>query len=681
MSAKKARFPKIPLKAWLLLTAAVVLPVAIVNLSFLFFYSRSFLREGIKANNDNMLSAVTEKARNFQLYIRNLNSSAERLAEILASDRTDASEFATMLLEEDTRRSGVRFEYDPEFLADLTKGKYPEYPLENHFGLLSDGHVPENFCAHIYRNQSGEIKIEDASDSAYQYRDTFLLPKLLDRGCWIDPFWSKLVQSQICAYSVPFYYRGRFAGTVSVSYYALEMLKAESIDLNLHSAHGCLAVFVVADNGKILFNTNKGRRPTEGIYSLVPDNRETDLYPTIDKILSNTTGAVRTENWLDIRDADSAGVDIWTVFTPLQSGTDWVLAATFDEELVLKSLHRQVMIFWILGLLALLAVAGVMTIVSLYIYSPILTLSTISDQIARGDETVTAPERYTRRKTPLGRLARNFNSMITNLRTNVKTAGNELAKRKVLENELMVAQQIQKTLLPRRTLQNNLPGCELDAVLIPARYVAGDFYDFWRIDQRYVALLIGDVSGKGVSAALIMAATRATIRQLTGPEEMPGDILTQANHFLQENNDRYMFSTVFFAIFDSHTGLLHCTNAGHCPPAILKRDGSVESLIIKPDTVVGIFPNSEFHTTSITLSQGETVFLCTDGVFDASSESGERFERERFENRLRGNPNRPLADILAGVILSIENFSVRNKRDDITLIAFRRKNSDTESAK
>ena len=663
-----------PIKTWLKITMAIILPMAMINISVLIFYSSVMMCNGIDEARQDILSVVLQKAESIRKGIDALIVNTNTLAGLLAQNEEPISEYARAMLENSNIQSGIRIEYDPEFLAEIKAGKYPDFHLENHFDLLSSDEIPDFYCAKIFRDKTGAFQIIDESKMAYPYWDSFLLPKLLRRGCWIDPYVSGLIHELVCAYSTPFYYKGHFAGSISVSFLVDDLLKTDTAGFDMSLPKDSLALYILADNGKVIFSVNLSGRAVDNIYSLVPENREADLFPALDQILSNQTGEVRTNNWGGEYGATwENGIDIWTVYTPVERDTGWILATVFDEKVVLQTLHHRIFIVWCLGIGSLLIMTGITTFLFILIYSPVLSLSDVSEQIAMGDENAAVPERYLNKRTSLGRLAINFTNMVASLRENTEKAKNELIKRQGIEKELAVAQQVQRTLLPKKTSYSSLPACEMDAVLIPARFVAGDFYDCWKINDRLVAFLIGDVSGKGVSAALIMAATRATIRQLTTPDANPGDIITATNRQLQENNARYMFSTLFFAIYDSKTGQIQCTNAGHCPPALLHRDGTVEELNVKSGTVVGVFPDSSFENIPIQLEPGETIFLCTDGVFDAGSATGERFERKRFEDLLANQTDRPIAEILQGVVAAIENFSIKDKRDDITLIGFRRK--------
>ena len=152
-----------------------------------------------------------------------------------------------------------------------------------------------------------------------------------------------------------------------------------------------------------------------------------------------------------------------------------------------------------------------------------------------------------------------------------------------------------------------------------AKDIGGDFYDFFRIDDDHIALVIADVCGKGIPAALFMAVSRTIIRSKGMQGCSAEACLTESNHLLAAYSMDNMFVTVFYAIYNIKTGFITYSNAGHNPPLLLRRDGSVSELPMSQNTIVGVIDDLEYQKDTLQLEQGDTLFMFTDGVTEATN--------------------------------------------------------------
>jgi sigma-B regulation protein RsbU (phosphoserine phosphatase) len=167
--------------------------------------------------------------------------------------------------------------------------------------------------------------------------------------------------------------------------------------------------------------------------------------------------------------------------------------------------------------------------------------------------------------------------------------------------------------------------------MIPARNVGGDFYDCFPVDDDRMALVIGDVSGKGVPAALFMAIARTMLRAVAARAATPGDCLREVNALLCRENELGMFVTLFYGILDLRTGELVYSNGGHNPPYLLADGRPPQALKGTEDTVLGMLEGLGYHTGQAVLGPGGGLFLYTDGVPDATNEQGEFYAAARLE--------------------------------------------------
>ena len=241
-----------------------------------------------------------------------------------------------------------------------------------------------------------------------------------------------------------------------------------------------------------------------------------------------------------------------------------------------------------------------------------------------------------------------------------------------MESELRIARDIQMAILPKRLPPTPLVGTfDLSALIEPAREVGGDFYDFLQVNDTHLGLVIADVSGKGMPAALFMAVTKTLIKAAAKAGCAPEDILTQVNKEIAAENERSMFVTVFFAILDLRTGEMACVNAGHNPPLMIRRNGAVEPVGAACQLVLGAVEDTAYRSQSVSLAPGDRLFLYTDGVTEAMNENDEMYGNERLAQALARLSQGTLDEMTLGVVAGVHAFaSTAPQSDDITVMAF-----------
>ena len=235
--------------------------------------------------------------------------------------------------------------------------------------------------------------------------------------------------------------------------------------------------------------------------------------------------------------------------------------------------------------------------------------------------------------------------------------------------ELEIAKQVQARLFPQ-----NLPALRtLDyaGICIQARQVGGDYYDFLTLGRERLGLVIGDISGKGIAAALLMANLQANLRsqgaiRLDEPQEM----LQAVNRNFYQNTTESSYATLFFAEYDDKARRIRYANCGHLPALLLREDGGIERLD-STCTVLGLFQEWDCWMGERRLFPGDTLAVYTDGVTEAFSAGGEEYGEQRLTETLQRNRELPCQDLLAAVVEDVQQFSPREQHDDITLIVAR----------
>jgi serine phosphatase RsbU (regulator of sigma subunit) len=228
------------------------------------------------------------------------------------------------------------------------------------------------------------------------------------------------------------------------------------------------------------------------------------------------------------------------------------------------------------------------------------------------------------------------------------------------------ALEIQRGLLPKEIPQ--ITGYQISGAWQPARTVSGDYYDVLRFDEHRVALCIGDVVGKGMPAALLMANLQAAVRVLASPSIKPEALCEQINRLTLNNIDQGKFITFFYGLVDAKAQRLTYVNAGHNPPIMLRRDRTVLRLK-EGGALLGVFPDPKYLQGEVDLAPADRLLLFTDGIIDAQDPGGDRFEDERLVQLLKDNINLRAADLQRKVIKTVSEFSRGIFGDDVTLIA------------
>ena len=245
------------------------------------------------------------------------------------------------------------------------------------------------------------------------------------------------------------------------------------------------------------------------------------------------------------------------------------------------------------------------------------------------------------------------------------------AAEKRIEQELFLAKAIQTSALPKKFEYNN-KSFEIHASMKPAKQVGGDFYDFFFVDADKIALVMADVSGKGIPASLFMMRSKASIRGLAETGSMPVQICEKANNELCEGNEISMFVTAWIGIIDLKTGIIRCVNAGHEYPAWSRRNGRFELLRDKHCPPLGVMEDLKYNEYEIRLEPGDCIFLYTDGIPEAINSETEQYGTSRMLDALSDNRDLPVKDLLDAVKRDVNGFAGSTAQfDDLTIMGFR----------
>jgi sigma-B regulation protein RsbU (phosphoserine phosphatase) len=521
--------------------------------------------------------------------------------------------------------------------------------------------------APYYFREGKTVQYADLATASYHYytKEWYTIPKALKTAVWSAPYFDEGGGNVIMTtYSAPFFKKPgkkedkEVAGIVTADL-SVDWLTKHLSSVKVGETGYC---FLISDSGVFLAHPDKNLIMKESIFSVAERPGLARLKDVGRAMLSEQSG------FLDLGKG-VRGRESFLGFARLPSN-GWSLGVVFPKDELFadtKRLYEYTAIIAVAGVALLLVMS---LVVARSIAAPLKRMAQVTGRVAAGELDLKVPD--TERKDEVGSLAKAFSQMNVDLKRYIKELTETTAEKQKMESELSIAAQIQRSLLPKGFSTLSGPGKpEIYAVMEPARHVGGDFYDFFPIGDNLIYFAIGDVCGKGIPAALLMARTKSLLESSVSDSITPNALLGRVNDILAENNDRYVFVTLFLGILEVNTGRLTFGNAGHEPPLVLRADDGVSFLGGGNGPALGLFPQEEYPFGEIILNPGDVLFTFTDGVTEALDVEGNLFSKERlFEevNRLKGQSAQGLVD---GVFEAVRTFSTGAvQADDITMFTF-----------
>ena len=365
-----------------------------------------------------------------------------------------------------------------------------------------------------------------------------------------------------------------------------------------------------------------------------------------------------------------------TAFYPVIEDGNTV--AAIGVEIPMKSLNRDISSFVIMvviiagALSVILLVIGIMFI-SRTMIRPIIIVTEEAEKFAENNAEISDKLDKIRTKDEIQLLSQSVLSLEIDIKDYIENITKITAEKERISAELNVATQIQADMLP--SIFPPFPErTEFDiyATMTPAKEVGGDFYDFFLIDDDHIALVMADVSGKGVPAALFMVIAKTLIKNHAQLGELsPAKVLMQANDQLCEGNEAELFVTVWLAIIEISTGKGKAANAGHEHPTLRRKDGKYELVEYRHSPAVATMEGIRFKEHEFELFPGDSLFVYTDGVAEATNAGNELFGTERMLDALNKDPGAAPKEILANVKKAVDEFvGTAPQFDDITMLGF-----------
>jgi sigma-B regulation protein RsbU (phosphoserine phosphatase) len=516
-----------------------------------------------------------------------------------------------------------------------------------------------NYSPYLHKEKHGIVSTLIPYD--YFSWDWYKVPKALNHPVWTEPYFDEGAGNIVMStYSVPFYREGEgkhgFAGIVTIDI-SLEWLQRIVSNIKIGKTG---YAFLISQKGTFVTHPNPGLIMNETIFKLAETRKDRLLRQIGAEMTAGKSGFMQTDSLME-------GRSCWLAYTPLASN-GWSLGLVFPKDELMADVSRHYRQTLFLGAIGLFFLCGVIVWIARGITRPLRALTDSAEIMAEGNLDVPIPTGRTQDE--VSRLAGSFSAMQGALKAYIKDLTETTAAKERIESELKVAHDIQMGILPR-VFPPFPERSELDiyAMLKPAKEVGGDLYDFFFMDENHLCFTVGDVSGKGVPASLLMAVTKILIKAKATQGLTSETILGRVNEDLALDNPSMMFVTLFLGILDTRTGEIAYCNAGHNSPYVIRADGRVGQLEPTGGMAMGVMGDFVYHSKTVTLQKNDRLFLYTDGVTEANDARYALFGEAGLERMLAGLSDKPLKDLIVGMMTGIEAFAQNTPQaDDITMM-------------
>ncbi len=524
------------------------------------------------------------------------------------------------------------------------------------------------FARYVARSGRDRDFIADA----YAFRDQGWYQRTVasPAGWWSEPYLNRTAGDVwMVTYNMPLREPGRGARTRGMV--SLDLPLANLTDPVDPLAHlPGWRVSLVAPAGTLALNPEVGVERLETLDEYIARAGRSDL--------REAAQAVRMRDTLQYVHVDAvSGERRYTVVEPV-GDTGWMLLVAQSYDLVTDRLAQALWLLAAIGALLALTCMLVVGTLARHISQPVESLSASAARLAQGDYGTPVP--HGQRRDEVGQMARTLEHARGSIQQQLREIEDMTAARQKLESELSIAREIQQAMLPPgRVIDREHAHLEAYARLEPAKAVGGDFYCFIQTDPDGLWFAIGDVSDKGVPAALFMARTVTVLEVAASTHPSPERVLAEASRRLVQGNDACMFATVLCGRVDVRSGACVLASAGHDAPLLLHADGRHEMLPVQPGPPLGFEVGDAFPLWSGQLPAGATLLAWTDGITEAFDAGNLAFGVERIPDALQ--PGATAREQCDGLIARVHAFTEpAPQSDDITALAIRRRLDGTPAS-
>ena len=521
------------------------------------------------------------------------------------------------------------------------------------------------FSPYVSRSKE-RFSLEFLGNSTYDYfsMDWYQIPKELNRAVWSEPYFDEGAGGIMMAtYSVPLYRNAdgvrSFTG-IATADVSLDWL-LDVVSRLVPSQSGF--AFLISRNGVFVTHPDKNYIMRESIFSIAEAHNDAELWRIGREMIRGGEGFVPLARYF-------AGKDAWLYYAPLPS-MGWSIGLVIPDDILFAGISKLSRVVVAIGVTGFAILFLVIIVISGTITRPLRDLAEKAGEIAKGNLDIDVPAAQSADE--VGELSKSFSNMKSALKEYISNLAETTAAKERIESELKIAHTIQMNFLPKKFPPfPEKDEFEIYASLEPAKEVGGDLYDFFLIDDDHLFFSIGDVSGKGVPAALFMAVTKTLIKGIAGRDITPSEILGAVNTELCIDNESSMFVTFFCGILNFRTGEMLFSNAGHNPPVLIRAEGEVVWLEMPEGNMLGVFEDARFETARLVMKPEDALLLYTDGVTEAMNREKLFFSDDALLAAVASCRDASPAAMIHAVIAEVKAFTVDEPpSDDLTVLAIK----------
>ncbi len=625
----------------------ITVTLFIVVLSVYSFFNRNIIKETARDNAIELGGSLQASIEQVLVPIEKIPEMIGNVIELELPEKDDLYRILETVVVNNEDVFGAAIAFEPHFFPE--EGRY--------------------FAPYAYKDGDSIRTLQlGSSDYEYFYWDWYQIPATLQEPYWSEPYFDEGGGNIIMStYSIPFYvWRDgvrKFAGIATVDV-EMEHLTQLVADVQIFESG---YAFLISRNGVALTHPDPSQIMNESIFAASSDWDE-PILREIGRDLREGRSNFRAYN------IEREGRN-WIYYTNLP-GSRYSIGVVYPDAEMYAPLRRLnlILIILILAGLGILAAAVVNNVNRLA--APLTNFAHSARLIAEGDFNVKLPD--IRTKDEMKELHHAFSHMQDQLAEYVKNLKETTVAKEKIESELRIAREIQMSMIPNTFPPfPDMPQVDLFAMLKSAKEVGGDLYDFFAVDKDRFCFAIGDVSGKGVPASLFMAVTRTLLRSIADKIKSPGQIANSLNKSLAINNESCMFVTFFMGIIDLKSGTITYVNAGHNPPVLIRKDGTVEMFKNAGTIPFGLAPDFSYPEQSIVLGKGDKLFCYTDGVNEAENSRSDLFGDQHMLDIIEQNKAENPRGLIAAMEVAIEaHVAGYPQSDDITMMVMTMKSEE-----
>jgi len=529
--------------------------------------------------------------------------------------------------------------------------------------VAGEGASSKPFAPYLYRH-NGEIAYSDLATESYAYREQpwYRHPADTGRPVWSAPYFDAGGgETWMVTYSVPFYRKLPDARRI--------MAGVVTADLDLKWVQGASATATLGPIGMGWLSSPPATEPF-----VAPIGATASRIEQFDRSMNEKAIRAFGEEMLGRNETfrllprGLTAKPAYLAVRNLQT-LGWRLMLVIPRSELLAEarvlLERQLL----LGAIGLGILIAAIFLVAARVTRPIRALAEAVGRASEEDLDFRLPEAS--RRDEVGVLTEALRRMRDSLQTHIQLRAESLAEQARLTHELQIAASIQQSMLPQRSSAAHLPpAARVAAALLPAKQVGGDLYDYFARRDGTILFAIGDVSDKGIPAALFMARLSALLRVLGAEGELPDRLLAGINARLVDGNEACMFVTVGCGLLDLDTGRIQYASAGHEPPLLRELEGTVRPWVGEGGPAIGIEASGDYRLREGFIAPGDTLVLFTDGVTEAEAEDGSLFGIDRLSALLQEAPEGEPAMLVQRIVDTVAaHASGFHATDDLTVMA------------